>query len=309
MAPGIAAAVAAAGSRCVVVGRSIERAGAAVHAAGELGAERVEASTLDGDTLRSAELVIETVVEDAAVKKTVFREIESLAPPDALLATNTSGLPISALAEDLRRPERFAGLHFLYPAHLTGVAEVIPGQRTSVDTVRALEEVVRAMGKVPLSLAGDLAGGLWNRLQFALLREAFFLVESGIADAATIDAAVSDGLAPRWVASGPLATADLGGLDTFSKAAAAILPTLDASTEVPRALLSRARDGTGFFRWTPEDLDAVQASRADAQRMAAELRSRRAQPSVSDEHAKPDDTTERSAPAPRVSGDAGPRAR
>jgi 3-hydroxybutyryl-CoA dehydrogenase len=275
MAPGIAAAGAATGSNVVVVGRSLDRANAAVRTAAELGADRVEAATLDGGALDSADLVIETVVEDAAAKEAVLAEVETLAPPGAVLTTNTSGLRISALAAELRRPEQFAGLHFLYPAHLTGVVEVIPGVRTSSETIRSLEEVVRAMGKTPLSLTLDVAGGIWNRLQFALLREALFLLDSGVADPATIDAAVSDGLAPRWVASGPLATADLGGLDTFSRAAAAIMPTLDRSTDVPMSLRSRAQNRAGFFVWTPGDRDAAQQARAAALRMAAEIRAPR----------------------------------
>jgi 3-hydroxybutyryl-CoA dehydrogenase len=278
IASGIAVAGAATGAIVVVVGRSIDRANAVVHTAAELGADRVEAATLADAALASADLVIETVVEDDAVKTAVLAAVEALAPPRALIATNTSGLAISALAAELRRPERFAGLHFLFPAHLTGVVEVIPGEHTSPDTIRSLEGIVRAMGKAPLSLTCDMAGGLWNRLQFALLREALFLLDSGVADAATIDAAVSDGLAPRWVASGPLATADLGGLETFSRAAAAILPTLDGSTDVPRSLRSRAENGDGFFVWTPGDRDVAHKARTIALQMAAEIRARRPNP-------------------------------
>jgi len=278
MAPGIAVACAAAGANVVVVARSIDRANAVVQETVELGAERVEAAPLDGVALASADLVIETVVEDAAVKEVVLAQVESLVPSSTLLSTNTSGLRISTLAAELRRPELFAGLHFLNPAHLTGVVEVIPGEHTSPGTTRSLEEFARAMGKIPLTLRRDMAGGIWNRLQFALLREVLFLLESDVADASTIDAAVSDGLAPRWVAGGPLATADLGGIDTFSRAAAAILPTLASSAEVPRLLRSRAESGGGFFLWTADEMEAAQKARVAALRMASEVQALRPSP-------------------------------
>jgi hypothetical protein len=114
-----------------------------------------------------------------------------------------------------------------------------------------------------------------------LLREAVHLLDLGVADSATIDAAVSDGLAPRWVASGPLATADLGGLDTFGRAAAAILPTLDGSTATATSLSERAMDGPLFFGG-PTTISSLLTARASALRLAAEVHAERPTPCPSD---------------------------
>jgi 3-hydroxybutyryl-CoA dehydrogenase len=103
-------------------------------------------------------------------------------------------------------------------------------------------------------------GFVWNRLQFALLRECLHLIDEGVADAATIDAAICEGLAPRWLASGPLATADLGGIHTFATIAEQLFPVLSAAREVTPALAARER----FYEWTPASEAAVAALRAEA---------------------------------------------
>jgi 3-hydroxybutyryl-CoA dehydrogenase len=158
-----------------------------------------------------ASLAIEAVVEDAEVKTWLLPCIENWLPEGTILATYTSSLSIELLARSLARPTRFARFHFLNPAHLTAVLEVVPGPETDQPTIDDLAKFGRRMGKRLLVLHRDVPGLVWNRLQFALLRECLYLLDQGIADVSTIDAAVSEGLAPRWLAGGPLATADLGG--------------------------------------------------------------------------------------------------
>jgi len=264
MAPGIAAALAQAGARVTVVGRSPDRA---IRAA-ELAGVGVTARELEPGTFRDARLVVETITEDFDVKTQVYTLIAPWLRSDAVLATNTSGLSISALGRGLPRPGAFAGLHFLYPADITAVVEIIAGEDTADETVGALSELAVAMGKAPIVARRDVPGFVWNRLQHALLREALWLVDQQVADVATVDAAVSDGLAPRWLAAGPFATADLGGMDTWSRVATGIFPHLASDPGLAAALDEHARVGTTFYEWD-----------AGAQPGVADLRARAIQTS------------------------------
>jgi 3-hydroxybutyryl-CoA dehydrogenase len=258
MAPGIAAALAQAGARVTVAGRSLDRA---IRAA-ELAGVGVTARALQPGTFREARLVVETVTEDFEVKTRVYALVAPWLGRDTVLATNTSGLSISALGRGLPRPEAFAGLHFLYPADITAVVEIIAGEATADETVGALSDLAVQMGKAPIVAHLDVPGFVWNRLQHALLREALWLVDQQVADMATVDAAVSDGLAPRWLAAGPFATVDLGGMDTWSRVATEIFPHLASDPGLAAALDEHARAATTFYEWD-----------AGAQPDVAELRS------------------------------------
>ena len=265
MAPGIAVACRHAGMDVRIAGRDAARAAAA---AGEAG---VAPAPLARESFDGATLVIETIVEDLAVKRELLARIEQWTAPDTVAATNTSSLSIDALAEALERPERFAGLHFLFPAERTDVVEVIAGSRTAADARELLIALVEGMGKHPLVLRRDIPGFIWNRLQFAVLRECLHLLEEGVADAESIDAAVSDGLAPRWLAGGPLATADLGGLETFRSVARQLFCVLSDAAAVPGRL-----DGERpFYAWSDTSRDAVSALRADVIATGRELARRR----------------------------------
>ena len=274
MAPEIAAACAAAGMSVRIVGRSAGRAEEARRRAEEIGAH-AEAGAIEAPAFAGADLVLETVVEDLEVKRAVLARIEPWCPAEAVLATNTSSLLIADIASALARPERLAGLHFLKPANLTAVVEVIPGPATAPGVVDALREVVARMGKAPLVVRADAPGFIWNRIQFAVLRECLHMLEAGIADAADIDAAVSDGLAPRWTAAGPLATADLGGLPTFALVAGLLQPYLSDAHEVSPELLRRAASGRPFAEWTAADGAAVAELRAAALAHGREIAARR----------------------------------
>ena len=176
-----------------------------------------------------------------------------------VIATNTSSLSITSLAAGLAAPERFAGLHFLHPAHETAVVEIIAGERTGEAAIATLRDLAGRMGKTPIVARRDVPGFVWNRLQFALLRECLHLIDEGVADAATIDAAICEGLAPRWLATA-VATADLGGIRTFATIAEQLFPVLSAARDVTPALAARER----FYDWTPASEAAVAALRAEA---------------------------------------------
>jgi 3-hydroxybutyryl-CoA dehydrogenase len=239
MAPGLAAALVAAGCSVTVCGRVPGRARLAADAGARLAGRDVGSAGIEEAALRDADLVLETVVEDVAAKHEVLGRIEPWLRDDALVATNTSSLRVGDIAEGLARPERMLALHFLFPAHRSPLVEVMGGPRTPPEALERGVALARAMGKVPIRVGRDSAGLVWNRLQFALLREALHLLEEGVADAATIDACVELGLGRRWVATGPLTTAELGGLDTFALVAGQLFPDLSAATEPP----ARLRDG------------------------------------------------------------------
>ena len=159
-------------------------------------------------------LVVECIAENLAAKQEYFREISRLVCEEALLATNTSGLSITEIAQTVNRPERFMGQHWLNPPHLLPLCEIIAGEKTEQKYLLKMKELVTQLGKMPV-LVKDIKGFLVNRLQFAMLREALYLVSSGVASAEDIDTVLKGGLGLRYAALGPLGVADFGGLDTF----------------------------------------------------------------------------------------------
>jgi 3-hydroxybutyryl-CoA dehydrogenase len=259
-APTIAAAFAAAGLQVRLAGRDAARAGAAAELASAWSGRRVEPCVLGESAVAGSGLVLETIAENHEAKVALYRDLEPWMAPGTVLATNTSSLSITALAAGLAAPERLAGLHFLHPAHETAVVEIIAGERTAEAAITTLRDLAGRMGKTPIVARRDVPGFVWNRLQFALLRECLHLIDEGVADAATIDAAICEGLAPRWLATGPLATADLGGIRTFATIAQQLFPVLSAAREVTPALAARER----FYEWTPASEAAVAALRAEA---------------------------------------------
>lgn len=276
--PEIAAALTLAGMPTTIVGRDDGRVSAAADWANTLAqGKSITGRLVEHDAFAGAELVVETIVEDLDEKRALYALIEPWCDPTTVIATNTSSLRIEDLAGGLARPERFGGLHFLKPAHLTGVVEVIPGQGTSATTVDRLRVIAAMMGKTPLVVQRDVPGFIWNRVQFAVLRECLSMLEEGIASASDIDAAVSDGLAPRWMAAGPLATADLGGLSTFARICGSLFPHLASGDDVPKAISEPAAAGEALQEWTRRDPAALDRLRADALaagRQVAEVRRR-----------------------------------
>jgi 3-hydroxybutyryl-CoA dehydrogenase len=267
MAPGIASALAQAGAQVTVAGRSPDKA----IAAAELAGGGVAACALEPTAFRGARLVVETVTEDAQVKAQVYAMLGPWLGEDTLLATNTSGLSITALARSVPRPESFAGLHFLYPADVTPIVEIIGGEGTAAETIDALSDLAARMGKAPIVAHRDVPGFVWNRLQHALLREALWLVDQRVADVATVDAAVSDGLAPRWLAAGPFATVDLGGGDTWSRVAAQLFPHLASDPSLAAILQERSDADATFYAWKKDALSGVSRLRSRAIRASREV--------------------------------------
>jgi 3-hydroxybutyryl-CoA dehydrogenase len=162
------------------------------------------------DDLVVAELMIEAVVEDAAVKEDVFRRADAMLPAEAILASNTSSIPIASLAAATGRPERVIGMHFFNPVPVLGLVEIVRGRETSDETAAAIIELAHDLGKTP-ALANDFPGFVSNRILMPYINEAVYALQDGVAEAEAIDTIARLGFAHPM---GPLALADLIGLDT-----------------------------------------------------------------------------------------------
>jgi 3-hydroxybutyryl-CoA dehydrogenase len=269
MGRGIASLFAQSGARVGIVGTTLGRAQEVARALGPVSGE-IEGVELDSSFVAEADLVIESVRENERDKCEVLSRADSV-NRDGLLVTNTSSLDLEVLSAHLTRPERFAGMHFLNPPTETWVVEIVPCKATGQAQLDALRHVSEDVGKIPLVLQKPVPGYVWNRLQFALLRECLHLLREGVCDMATIDAAVSDGLAPRWLAVGPLGTVDLGGSAVFSQIAEELFPVLGSDPGLADAF---PQDGShGFYGWSTEERELRQSLRVEALRLARDLRS------------------------------------
>ncbi|MGY0193894.1 3-hydroxyacyl-CoA dehydrogenase family protein [Leptothrix sp. BB-4] len=211
-------------------------------------------------------LVVECIVEQLAPKQLLFAELVARAPATALLTSNSSGLPISRIAEGLSTRERMFGLHFFMPAHLVPLVEVVLGPDSDAALADGLMTTMRRCASVPVLVRKDRPGFLANRLQHALAREAFALLDDGVASAEDIDAAVRFGFGFRFLAAGPVLQRDHAGLDIHCAAAATIYPSLcndAAPARVLRDPVAAGRTGmkagAGFSDWPPERRDAERA--------------------------------------------------
>jgi 3-hydroxybutyryl-CoA dehydrogenase len=181
------------------------------------------------DDLVPADLMIEAVVEDAAVKEDVFLRADEALPPEAILASNTSSIPISTLAAATTRPDRVIGMHFFNPVPVLKLVEIVRGRETSDETAEAITELARELGKTP-AVANDFPGFVSNRILMPFINEAVWALHDGVAEAEAIDTIAKLGFAHPM---GPLALADLIGLDTCV------------------AIMEVLRDGLGNERYAP----------------------------------------------------------
>jgi 3-hydroxybutyryl-CoA dehydrogenase len=203
------------------------------------------------DELVPAALMIEAVVEDAAVKEDVFRRADQILTPAAILASNTSSIPISTLAEATDRPDRVIGMHFFNPVPVLELVEVVRGRETSDETAEAITELARELGKTP-AVANDFPGFVSNRILMPYINEAVYALQDGVAEAEAIDTIAKLGFAHPM---GPLALADLIGLDTCVAIMEVLRDGLGDDKYAPCALfreyLERGRlgrkSGRGFF--------------------------------------------------------------
>jgi 3-hydroxybutyryl-CoA dehydrogenase len=216
------------------------------------------------EAVHLADFVIEAVPERLDLKRAIFSDLVVHARRTAVLASNTSVVPITRIAEGLETADRILGTHWWNPAPLIPLVEVIQTSRTSPANVEATMELLRSVGKAPAHVRKDLPGFVANRLQHALWREAIAMVADGVCDAETLDACVKNSFGLRLPVLGPLENADLVGLDLTLDIHRTIMPELDRHDR-PNALLERlvaaGRLGfktlEGFRSWSPGEMDAV----------------------------------------------------
>jgi 3-hydroxybutyryl-CoA dehydrogenase len=187
-----------------------------------------------------ADLVIEAIIEDLAIKQGLFERLAALAP-SAVLATNTSVLPVGAVTERVPDGGRAIGMHWWNPPDLIPIVEVVPSARTAAATVDRVMGFLAHAGKTPVRVGRDVPGFIGNRLQHALWREAIALVAEGVCDAETVDLVVRNTIGLRLATLGPLENADYVGLDLTLAIHEAVIPSLDSHPHPSPLLRSHGR--------------------------------------------------------------------
>jgi 3-hydroxybutyryl-CoA dehydrogenase len=200
---------------------------------------RVETSL---ESAAGAGLVIEALPEDLALKVETFDRLDEICGADAILAT-ASGHPVSEMSSRVSGVDRLIATHFWYPPQLLPLVEVCGMPGTNPDVVERACRLLRGVGKEPVVLDREIDGFIGNRLQFALLREAWALWADGVASASAIDAVVRQGIGRRLGVTGPLESADLGGIETMVSFARFLQPTLDVSDQPPERVVALAASG------------------------------------------------------------------
>ncbi len=195
------------------------------------------------------DLLVESLPEDFALKVAVLAPLAT-ASPSALVASNTSSLSIGALGDAIGAAPRTLGTHYWNPPLLMPLVEVVAGPLTATAAVGRVCDLLVALGKRPVRVERDVPGFVWNRLQLAVMREALWLVEQGVATPATVDEIVREGLARRWRTVGPFAAAALGGAETWRRIGENILPAL-----------SRAENLESLERFLPDDAQELASMR------------------------------------------------
>ncbi|MBL9215381.1 MAG: 3-hydroxyacyl-CoA dehydrogenase family protein [Opitutaceae bacterium] len=211
--------------------------------------------------LAGCDFVVESVTEDPAAKEEALARIEDAVAATTVVASNTSAIPISRMQRRRRHPGRFIGMHWAEPAHATRFMELIRGRHTTAAAFRAAAELGRRLGKDPCLCRKDVPGFIVNRIGYALYREALHLLETGVADAESIDRGMRNALGLWATVCGPLRWIDLtGGPAAYAKAMQQVLPTLSNARTLPPAIRKLADSGArgilngrGFFRYTPAE--------------------------------------------------------
>jgi 3-hydroxybutyryl-CoA dehydrogenase len=216
--------------------------------------------TEDYTALNNCRLVIECTIENEAIKKSVYGKIEAVIADDALLASNTSAIPISVLQRLSKRPERFFGLHWAEPSHTTRFLEVICGELSDISKGEYLYDLSHSWGKEPTLVRKDIRGFITNRLMYAMYREAFFLVENGYATVEDVDRACRNNAGYWMTLVGVFRWMDLTGVPAYHNVMKDLFPTLSDSTEMPKLIDDIVKAGGrgvanahGFYDYTEEE--------------------------------------------------------
>ncbi|WP_440710733.1 3-hydroxyacyl-CoA dehydrogenase NAD-binding domain-containing protein [Herbiconiux sp. YIM B11900] len=274
MGPGIAAVLARAGStvrlydisedaiaRAETAYGMVQNVLAAVESPSAPGGSVSFGTDLDA-ALEGTELIIEAVPEILALKQKVLADLESRIADDVIIATNTSGIPISTMAESMTVPGRLIGMHWSNPPHLIPMIEIIPGKATDEALVGKLTEIVKAFNYVPV-LEKEIPGFVENRVLYAILRECMALLEEGIVTPEGLDACVKWGIGYKLSVIGPTRLLDMAGLDIYQAVSSYLNKDLDVSTDTPQFIKDKIAAGQlgfksngGMYEYGEGDVDA-----------------------------------------------------
>ena len=285
MGPGIAGTLALGGVRATIVSRTdqgaqkgleaarrqlhlLEENGLAEPAQAARARESVGATSEFDATIARVDLVIESAPENMEFKQNLFAHMDSIARPEAVLASNTSGLSITAIASRCRRPERVLTTHYWNPPHLMPLVEIVKGEKTSAEAVSDIRELLAFCGKVPVIVKKDRPGQLGNRLQMALVREAVNIVAEGLADVEDVDLAAKSGRGLRLPLYGIFEHADVVTLDMGLSIVDYVSQDLYNELHGPELYKRKVaagelgvKSGKGFYDWSQKSADEVKARR------------------------------------------------
>ncbi|MBY5091118.1 3-hydroxyacyl-CoA dehydrogenase family protein [Citrobacter freundii] len=225
--------------------------------------------------IAACRLLIEAIPERLELKHALYAQLEELIAPEAVIASNTSGLPPDALAEKLTHPERLLIAHFWHPPHFIPLVEIVPGTATKPEYLHELQQQLIAMQLEAVVLDRAALGFVGNRLQFALLREALHIVKSGIASAEVVDQVMRASLGRRYAMVGPLEAADMTGLSTVQDICRHLLPELATGSDMMTLVADKVangntgvRSGQGFYHWDDSRKEYIQQRREHQLRFA-----------------------------------------
>jgi 3-hydroxybutyryl-CoA dehydrogenase len=217
--------------------------------------ERLRISESYAD-LAGCGIVIESIIEDLETKRRAYREVEEAVGVQTVIGSNTSAIPLTLLQRDARHPERFVGIHWDEPAHITRFMEVIAGEKTARRYAKRVMALAEAWGKEPSLLRRDVRGFITNRVSYAMFREACHLVDSGIATVEDVDRSLRNDVGWWITFAGPFRYMDLMGVQGYYRVMRELLPELSADPEIPKAIRKVVEsggrgisNGRGFYRY------------------------------------------------------------
>ena len=216
-----------------------------------------------------ADLVIENVPENLDIKLEVFGQLDQLVGPDCVLASDTSGIPISKLQDGISEPGRVVGMHWSNPPHIIPIIEVIAGAATSKTTVDWMVDLVKTLGLKPVVVKKDVPGFVENRVLYALMRECVDLVDEGVIDAESLDTCVSWGIGYKLAVIGPMALLDVAGLDIYQAVGSYLNADLSKRDDVSAYVTAKTgqghlgmKTGSGVYDYAPGEIADLRVQRA-----------------------------------------------
>ena len=212
----------------------------------------------DFASLRDCALVVECIFEDLDAKREVLRKVEDAVRPETVIGSNTSALPVTELQRGARHPGRILGIHWAEPAHITRFLEVICGGQTDLRNAERVLALARGWNKEPTLVRRDIRGFITNRIMYAMLREAFYLVENGYATVADVDRSVRNDMGWWITMAGLFRYMDLTGIPAYAAVMRDLLPDLSNNTQIPKLMQDVVASGArgvsnakGFYSYTP----------------------------------------------------------